>query len=168
MSAFPTTANLIRMSRSGWFPLGLCPPVLSLFIAIAASPSTAQEAHPGWPEIATIFVKRCVMCHSGEHAAVELHLDSYEGVMAGSKNGPVLVPGDSSASELIRRVRGESQPRMPFLGYPLDADEIALLEQWIEAGVPEGDTNAAARPLPGQASARVLAERKGFQVLPRR
>jgi hypothetical protein len=79
------------------------------------------------------------MCHSGEHAAVELHLDSYEGVIAGSKNGPVVVSGDATTSELIRRVRGESQPRMPFLGYPLDADDIALLEDWIEAGLPQGE-----------------------------
>lgn len=123
--------------------MGLCPFVLSLFITVAASASLAQEAPPGWPAIAALFVERCVMCHSGEHAAVGLHLDSYEGAITGGKNGPVLVPGDASSSELMRRVRGESQPRMPFLGYPLDPDEIALLEYWIEAGLPEGETASA-------------------------
>lgn len=98
------------------------------------------------------------MCHSGEHAAVELHLDTYEGTMAGGKNGPVLVSGDASASELIRRVRGESQPRMPFLGYPLDADEIALLERWIEAGLPEGEAAGATNRLPDPAAGGALAE----------
>jgi hypothetical protein len=132
-------AALLRTSGRGWFRLGLCPPALSLFIAIAASASPAQEAPPSWPAVAALLGTRCVMCHSGEHAAVELHLDSYEGVVAGSKNGPVVVSGDATASELIRRVRGESQPRMPFLSYPLDADEIALLEDWIEAGLPEGE-----------------------------
>lgn len=131
--------TLLRTSRRGWFHLGLCPPALSLFIVIAASASPAQEAPPSWPAVAAVFGTRCVMCHSGEHAAVKLHLDSYEGVMAGSKNGPVVVSGDATTSELIRRVRGESQPRMPFLGYPLDADDIALLEDWIEAGLPQGE-----------------------------
>jgi hypothetical protein len=127
-------------------------------MAFAASASPAQEALPGWPAVAALFSKRCVMCHSGEHAAVELHLDSYEGAKAGSKNGPVLIPGDVSASELIRRVRGESQPRMPFLGYPLEADEIALLERWIEAGLPEGETSAATKPLSDPAAASALVE----------
>lgn len=95
------------------------------------------------------------MCHSGEHAAVELHLDSYEGAIAGGKNGPVLVPGDAASSELMRRVRGESQPRMPFLGYPLDVDEIALLEYWIEAGLPLGEPASATKPMP---AAPALAE----------
>jgi hypothetical protein len=98
------------------------------------------------------------MCHAGEHAAVELHLDSYEGAIAGGKNGPVLIPGDASTSELIRRVRGESRPRMPFLGYALDADEIALLEYWIEAGLPEGETAAAARSPPDPAAAPASTE----------
>lgn len=151
---FPSAPAVPGMSRSGWLRIGLCPPVLSLFIALAGSASLAQEASPGWPAIAALLVERCVMCHSGEDAAVELHLDSYEGTIAGSKNGPVLVPGDAASSELMRRVRGESQPRMPFLGYPLDADEIALLEYWIEAGLPEGGTASATTPMP----APVLAE----------
>ena len=147
-----------KMPRSGWLRIGLCPPVLSLFIATAGSASLAQEAPPGWPAIAALFVERCVMCHSGEHAAVELHLDSYEGALAGSKNGPVLLPGDVSSSELMRRVRGESQPRMPFLGYPLDADEIALLEYWIEAGLPEGEPASATKPMPAPALAEELSK----------
>jgi hypothetical protein len=91
--------------------------------------------------------------HHRSTVAVGLHLDSYQGALAGSKNGTVLFPGDASSSELMRRVRGESQPRMPFLGYPLDADEIALLEYWIEAGLPEGETAAATKPMPAPALA---------------
>lgn len=126
--------------RSG--SLATCPhdaPLrLGLFLVLAAvgSPLSAQDA-PGWSDLAPLFVERCVMCHSGEHAAAGLHLDSYAGALAGGKNGPVLVPGEASRSEMIRRVRGESQPRMPFLSYPLDTDEIALIERWIEAGLPE-------------------------------
>lgn len=135
-----SAAVSVRRSRSGWFRLGLCPLVLFLVTTLAGTASLAQEAPPGWPVIAALFRERCVMCHSGEHAAAELHLDSYKGAIAGSKNGPVLVPGDVAASELIRRVRGESQPRMPFLSYPLVAEEIALIEYWIESGLPQGET----------------------------
>lgn len=134
-SVLSANVALSSISKSGWSCLRLCPPVLILLVV--ASTGASQEAPPGWPTIAALFHERCVMCHSGEHAAVALHLDSYEGAMAGSKNGPVIIPGDIAASELMRRVRGESLPRMPFLSYPLDPDEIALLEHWVEADLPE-------------------------------
>lgn len=112
----------------------LGPALLGLVLAGEAS---AQEAAPGWPEMAALFEERCVMCHSGVHAALGLHLDSREGALAGSRDGPVLVPGDPEGSELVRRLRGTSLPRMPFLSYPLEEEEIALVESWIAAGLPE-------------------------------
>jgi hypothetical protein len=72
----------------------------------------------------------------GEAAARGLRLDSYAGAIAGSESGPVLLPGDPSSSELIRRLNGASRPRMPFLSYPLTAAEIELVERWIAAGLP--------------------------------
>lgn len=85
------------------------------------------------------------MCHSAQAAAVELRLDSYAAAVAGGSKGPVLVPGDAAGSELVRRLRGESLPRMPFLSYPLAPDEIALVERWIAAGLPEGAPAASGR-----------------------
>lgn len=78
------------------------------------------------------------MCHSREAAARGLRLDSYAGTLAGSDNGPVLIPGDGASSELLRRLRGESRPRMPFLSRSLSPAEIDLIERWIAAGMPEG------------------------------
>jgi len=49
----------------------------------------------------------------------------------------VLLAGDVEHSELMRRVRGESTPRMPFLGPPLPEAEIEVIRQWIAAGLPE-------------------------------
>lgn len=121
-----------------------------LLLVLAAVPSHAQDA-PHWSALVPLLRQRCVMCHSGDHAAAGLHLDSYAGALAGGRNGPVLIPGNTSESELMRRVRGESQPRMPFLSYPLGADEIALLGRWIEAGLPE--TEAPAQPV-GEGSSR--------------
>jgi mono/diheme cytochrome c family protein len=91
-----------------------------------------------WGDIEPVVSDRCVMCHTGEFAPLGLRLDSLEGLLAGSDNGPVAAPGDADASELILRIRGESQPRMPMTGPPFLSDgEIALFEAWVDGGMQE-------------------------------
>lgn len=98
----------------------------------------AQDAvPPDWADVSAIFNERCVMCHSKVAGASKgLRLDEYDAVLAGSERGPVLVSGNAIGSELVRRLRGETTPRMPFLGRPLPDDQIALIESWIAAGMP--------------------------------
>jgi mono/diheme cytochrome c family protein len=100
------------------------------------------------------------MCHSGTGAPLGLHLDSLEGLLKGSRNGPVVKAGDPAGSELIRRLKGSSQPRMPMTGPPfLSDEEIALFERWIYAGLPPALAAAKAKapespapPEPGTAA----------------
>ncbi|MBE0625318.1 MAG: hypothetical protein IH606_10950 [Burkholderiales bacterium] len=95
--------------------------------------------------IAPIFAQRCVMCHNGDAAPLGLRLDSLENVLKGSQKGAVVKSGDPDASELVRRIRGQSQPRMPLTGPPfLGADEIALIENWVAGGLVAG--TGAAKP----------------------
>ena len=78
------------------------------------------------------------MCHSEIAGASKgLRLDDYDAVLAGGERGPILVPGNAKDSELVRRLRGESTPRMPFLSRPLPESQIALIENWIAAGMPQ-------------------------------
>jgi mono/diheme cytochrome c family protein len=111
-------------------------------------PGFAAAGAPDWGQVSALFVARCAMCHAEHGAALGLRLDSYEATLAGGERGPVLVAGDAAGSELVRRLRGESLPRMPFLSYPLHPDEIELVVAWVEAGLPRdtdsGDTPAAA------------------------
>jgi mono/diheme cytochrome c family protein len=92
----------------------------------------------GWTEVSAIFTERCVMCHSSVAGASKgLQLDNYSAALIGSERGAVLVPGDVDGSELVRRLRGESKPRMPFLSRPLPDNQIDLIESWVAAGLPE-------------------------------
>ncbi|MDU8912458.1 c-type cytochrome domain-containing protein [Aestuariicoccus sp. MJ-SS9] len=107
-------------------------------IALVPVPAIAADP-PVWADVSAIFTERCVMCHSAVAGASKgLLLDSYAATLAGSERGAVLVPGDIEASELIRRLRGQSAPRMPFLSRALSEDQIALIERWVAAGLPEG------------------------------
>ena len=45
--------------------------------------------------------------------------------------------GDPAGSELIKRLKGTSLPRMPMNGPPYLADkDVALFERWIREGLP--------------------------------
>jgi mono/diheme cytochrome c family protein len=110
---------------------------LVLLLAPVAVVSTLAAGRPGWNEIGPVFEARCVNCHGPLGAGKGLRLDSYEGAMAGSTDGPVLIAGDPDGSELVKRIRGQSVPRMPFLGPPLPPEELDLIVRWTEAGMPE-------------------------------
>lgn len=98
----------------------------------------ADVEQPDWGDVSAIFKEKCVKCHSSVHGAgLGLRLDTYEAAVAGSSKGAVLVPGDAARSELIRRLRGVSTPRMPFLSVPLAQDQIDLIIRWIDAGLPD-------------------------------
>jgi mono/diheme cytochrome c family protein len=110
---------------------------LLFLLAPVATVSTLAAGRPGWNEIGPVFEARCVNCHGPLGAGKGLRLDSYEGAIVGSTDGPVLIAGDPDGSELVKRIRGESVPRMPFLGPPLPPEELELIVSWVEAGMPE-------------------------------
>lgn len=124
-------------------------PLHTLAIAGWLAGASAQSAPTAdFSAVQPILAERCVMCHAGDGAPLGLRLDRYEGVMKGSSNGPVVKSGNPAGSELMRRLKGESQPRMPLTGPPyLSAGEIALFERWIADGArPAGASAAPAAP----------------------
>jgi hypothetical protein len=126
------------------------------WIQPGAQPSTSYD------DVAPILAARCVLCHAGSAAPLGLQLDSYEALVKGSSNGPVVKSGDAAGSELMRRLMGTKQPRMPMTGPPFLTDaEIAKFESFIAGGLRRGGAvtgtaagaAAAAAPLtlqPGQ------------------
>ncbi|MFQ5605023.1 MAG: c-type cytochrome domain-containing protein [bacterium] len=108
---------------------------------------------PTYSDIKAIFENNCLYCHNGETAPKKLRLTSYEYILKGSENGAVVVAGNPQKSELIKRVTGESQPRMPLYGPPwLTEEEITLLKKWIAAGAT--DSKPAQKPRSGVAQER--------------
>ncbi|MDZ7831491.1 MAG: c-type cytochrome domain-containing protein [Desulfobacterales bacterium] len=106
-------------------------------------PAAEKSAAIGTPsdaaafaEVQTIFRNNCTNCHAGANPPSSLDLTSYENVMNGGQNGPVVVSGKPGKSELIRRARGISTPQMPLAGPALAESAIRTLEKWIAAGAP--------------------------------
>lgn len=117
----------------------------------------AQAAVPPTPEdmlvfnqaIQPVFDAYCTACHGPDKQRGGLRLDSWEAVLAGGKSGPVLVVGEPSRSELVRRLYlpPEDEHRMPPEGKPQpERYEIRLLEWWIRSGAPADATLAELPP----------------------
>ncbi len=79
--------------------------------------------------VAPILAGSCLDCHGGDKKG-GLDLRSREGLAAGGKQGPALVPGDPAASHLMELVTAQEMPPKK----PLAAEEIDVLRQWIAEG----------------------------------
>ncbi|MBK9388151.1 MAG: PSD1 domain-containing protein [Planctomycetes bacterium] len=112
-----------------------------LALAFAAASAVAQESTALARDVRSLLSQRCFACHGPATAKSSLRLDRREDALRGGKSGvPGVVPGEPERSELVRRVRAsDAEERMPPIGEhaPLDAEEVALLERWIEAGAPD-------------------------------
>jgi len=88
-------------------------------------------------EIQPIFAASCLNCHGSKKQKGGLALHRKASAMAGGDDGPVIVPGKSLESRLIRYVGGldDDHPMPPEgAGKPLTPDQISLLRGWIDQG----------------------------------
>ena len=96
-------------------------------------------------KIRPLLVKHCYECHGPAEASAKLRLDSRAGWEKGGNGGPAIVPGDPSASLLIRAVsHRDPQLKMPpkDAGGKLSDAQIADLTTWIRQGAHDPRTGA--------------------------
>jgi hypothetical protein len=92
-----------------------------------AAPTPEAGNAPNYAgNIAPLFA-RCETCHNASLLTGGLDLGSYDALMKGGKNGPVVVPNDPDNSPLIK-----IQSAQHFAN--LSADELTLVKQWIADG----------------------------------
>ena len=99
--------------------------------ATTPAPGSASGALTYTSVIGPLFQGRCGGCH-GEGGSQGLNLTTYATAIAGSQNGPVIVPGDPTASLLVKKQSGDQ----PHFGQ-LTPDELKQVMDWIKAGAPE-------------------------------
>lgn len=91
-------------------------------------------------DIKPLLDKHCLSCHGeagpGQRAA-ELRLDSYNNLMSGGKNGPVVVAGKVDKSPLLISVHPsiDATKQMPMrTAVKLSKTEIRVIETWVRQG----------------------------------
>ena len=90
-------------------------------------------------DILPLFKWRCAGCHQPGGAGLEksgLDLTTYEGVMKGTKFGPMVIPRDPDSSNLMLLLdwRASPQLRMPHGKKKLSTCDRNAIRAWIREG----------------------------------
>ena len=94
-------------------------------------------------DILPILQDHCINCHGGQKIEEGLIMRSRAELMAGSNNGPVILPGDAANSLLVEMIASQ---KMPKKGPKLTQAQIQLIVDWINQGAPEGPVSEIPPP----------------------
>ena len=82
-------------------------------------------------DILPIIQSRCIGCHGGDRTEEGLDLKAHASILAGSDNGPVIIPGDAANSLLVEMVATQ---KMPKRGPKLTPPQVQLITDWVNQG----------------------------------
>ena len=143
-------SNTTTRGLNAWF-LPLAALIASLLF-IASGCSSDDESPTGsngggstpsdtvfYSDLRLTFNNSCgsTSCHGGSSPQKGLTMTTYAGILAGSINGAVVIPGNSAGSELYLRVTGARTPSMPFGQSLLPLSTRDLIKEWIDDGALE-------------------------------
>jgi hypothetical protein len=113
-------------------------------IGVGVVPATreacaAQQKMSFAEDVMPILRGRCVSCHAPGGPGFEksgLDLTSYQGLMKGTKNGPMVIPGDAQSSNLMWLLDWRASPeiRMPHGQKQLSTCDRDAIRAWIFEG----------------------------------
>jgi uncharacterized membrane protein len=114
-------------------------------------------------QVRSILEVQCFSCHGGKLKQAGLSVATREMLLRGSDNGPVIVPGDAASSLLVKKIKHEHQPGMPYRGKKLPEALISRIVDWIEAGAPY-DAPLRLPALSQEGAERIGSDHWAFQV----
>lgn len=121
--------------KKAWVCIAACAAAAAL-----AAGCERQEPASFAANVKPLIDEHCSDCHRAGSAGYEasgLATDTYEGLMAGTRFGPVVVAGDSFNSTLVVLIEGRADPsiNMPHGTLrELRDDEVAIIRRWIDSG----------------------------------
>jgi ankyrin repeat protein len=121
--------------RKLWVPvLFACAASVAPALAQTTLPPAASRNVDYDADVRPILAQNCYSCHGPEAQQSGLRLDLRQNALRGGDYGPVITPGNSADSKLIKRlVHGDGGLQMPPTG-ALSDDEIGVLRAWIDQG----------------------------------
>ena len=137
---------------------------VSLAFAETKLPPAANRKIDFEKDVQPILSQKCHSCHGEDVQQSGLRLDKRQNALRGGDYGPVILPGNSAASKIIRRlVDGDGGLQMPPTG-ALSDEEIGILRAWIDQGADfriQVQDEAPAKPVDPKLAALITAVRSG-------
>ena len=108
--------------------------------AVATEAAAATEPAGQSPQGATvsfsndilpIIESRCINCHGGQRTEKGLNMNTFDSLMSGSENGPIVTPGDATHSKFVELVANQ---KMPKRGPKLTPPQVQLFMDWVNQG----------------------------------
>ncbi len=90
-----STLLLLSLATAGWTAMAAEPDISKL------PPASTKKGLTYATDIRPLFEASCTRCHGEERPKAGLRLDSLEGVLKGTKDGKVVIPGKSTKSQLV-------------------------------------------------------------------
>lgn len=124
------------MQKTALAPKPILVAAASVLIAACSSEvptSFSQEVKP-------ILDQNCLSCHQQGGAGYEasgFSMTSYENVMKGTSNGPMVIGGDVEGSNLLVLMEGRADPSisMPHGSLdPIAQKDIDTIKNWVRQG----------------------------------
>lgn len=147
-SGYPRWDRLKAGLRAG-------PPSLFLVLltlTMATTPAAEPDAANPYAEVATLFEKHCLDCHSAQDPEGNLVMETHADLLKGGSSGPALVTGKSSESLLVRMIEGKVEKDGKAIVMPpgkrkkLDEAEVKRIREWIDMGAHGPPASAAPKP----------------------
>ncbi len=111
-------------------------------------------------QVRPLLVARCLGCHGGGQTLGDFDLSAREALLASGNLG------DSAAnSRLLKLIRHEEEPFMPFQQEKLPAEAVDAIARWVDLGAPYDEPLADSSAGAGQsedAAMEVTEERRSF------
>mgnify|MGYP003524916386 FL=1 len=106
--------------------------IVPIDTAIPATQASSQDATVSFAnDIQPLLENRCGNCHGGNKTEEGLNLLSYEAIIQGSDNGPVINAGAADDSLLVEMV---VTLEMPKRGPKLTPPQVQLIIDWVNQG----------------------------------
>ena len=109
--------------------IGLIATWIDLGAPYAALPEATATGVALFEDVRPVLETKCLVCHGGKFKQAGLDISTRESLLKGSdEHTDVVVVGDAAASLLIKKIRHEHAPGMPYQSDRLSDDDIAAVE----------------------------------------
>lgn len=117
-------------------------PILLFIFAIRSVPGAEPVTVNYEEHIKPLFRQHCLNCHGDDKQKADLNLQSYATTLKGGSGGEAVVAGRSSQSLLFKAITDpDDDARMPPNKAPIPAEQIALIQKWIDSGLRESSAS---------------------------